>query len=455
MSQSLNILLVLAITAFAAWQYSKDYHEGLMLVIFLLLALPDALEVQLSVSIPSFTVHRCLLLVTTIAWATNPDLHKSLRGVPFAGIFLSITIAYVLSTLLSENFLVSTKRLFYYATESFLFFMIIQTSVTSDATARRIIRVAGFALLSVAAFSYIERYASLRVYQLIPRYRQDYGFEALSGSIGGGGLGGKCLSTYNHPILFGVACAVCLCYFLIVMNPSGNKSRDLFHWGASFIAGGALYFSNSRGPWISFVATMLLLCLLFPSRFVKRALILASLALLVMVIRPGTYETIHGLSQATLDKSTVQGSSFQWRFAVFNMATTKIAQADIFHSLFGFGGGSHIFLNFGDIELSTGHVVTMESWDSELCVNLFEQGVIGMGLILLLHAVFFTRTVRHLMTYRPQNDAVLFAIACISVLLLSQLTVRMFSPQLIYLESIGFALSSRYLQEYGILSSSS
>ena len=442
MSQAINISLIILFLGFVSWKYARDYHQGLIATVFLLLLLPDSLQIQVSLSLPSFTIHRLLLVVTAVAWALNKKVRKDGFGIPFFTIQIIIAAAYLVSTALSHDFLVSAKRYLYFISESFLFFWIVQTSITNRAIADRIFRAAAFSLLVVAAISYVERYGGIHVRQILPVTRVGYDFEPIFYSSSGKW---EETSTYNHRILFGVACAVCVPCFLITMS-SARRRKNRYHWLACLISAGALYFSKSRGPWVSFAGGLALLTMLFPKRFIKTATFLFAAALLVMIVRPGVYESLSGMSNATLDKSTIKGSSFRWRLTVFNMARTRIAEADLTHTLFGFGGGSHIFMEFGRVELSTGRSVQMESWDSELSVNLFEQGVVGFTMILLLYASFAVRTTLCAKRQRPPDDALVFAIACIAIIFLSKVTVRFFSPQLIYLEGIGLAISSSYLQ---------
>jgi len=442
MTQAINISLIILFLGFATWKYAHDYHQGLIATIFLLLLLPDSLQIQVSLSLPSFTIHRLLLVVTAVAWALNKKVRKDGFRIPFFTIQVIIAAAYLVSTALSHDFLVSAKRYLYFISESFLFFWIVQTSITNRAIANRIFRAAAFSLLVVAAISYVERYGGIHVRQILPATRVGYDFEPVFYSSSGKW---EETSTYNHRILFGVACAVCVPCFLITMS-SARRRKNRYHWLACLISAGALYFSKSRGPWISFAGGLAVLTMLFPRRFIKTATFLSAAALLVMIVRPGVYESLLGMSNATLDKSTIKGSSFRWRLTVFNMARTRIAEADLTHTLFGFGGGSHVFMEFGRVELSTGRSVQMESWDSELSVNLFEQGVVGFAMILLLYASFAVRTTLRAKRQHPPDDALVFAIACIAIIFLSKVTVRFFSPQLIYLEGIGLAISSSYLQ---------
>lgn len=440
----INIIVLLAIFLIQLVVYVRSYEKGLCLAVFFLVLLPDTISLQFGPAIPTFTIHRLIVALTCFFWARNASVQKDLRGAPLFNTQCYIAIAYLISTVFAGLFLVSFKRWLYYAVESFLMFWMVQSSLTDRRAMQGMIRAMGIGLLGVSVIAFVERYSGYSVYDFLPSNNQGYSFEVLAQRDR---THNDILSTYPHRILLGIGCGLGLWKFFTDFANRTKLVGQAVALAGCIVCAGALYFSMSRGPWVSFAAAVAWLSLLAPRIYLKKGIVLGLVGVAVLASRPGAWSSIRGLGRSTVEADTLKGSSFRWRMTVVNMALERIAASDPIRFLFGYGGGSHIYMSFGEVELSTGRTVEMESWDCELAVNLYEQGVLGGLFIGVLYMTFLTGSARFLRGVRaPHSPEMVFAIGVVVIILVSKMSVRIFAPQLVYAEAVALAIGSNLLQ---------
>jgi O-antigen ligase len=248
-------------------------------------------------------------------------------------------------------------------------------------------------------------------------------------------------STFLHRILFGTGMSVgMIMFFLFLDVPEFHQDRRK-NWFFFFIVFAALYFSLSRGPWLSFAVALAVLMLIDGRIVITKIFGILMVLLMVVLIRPQVFDSIYGLFSATFDSTSIKGASYNWRFLVWKMAIERIIHSgNLFRIFFGFGRGSHIFMEFGRVTLSTGHVTQFLSWDSEFAILLYENGLTGVGVLIGLYVSFFRRSRR---VYRMSKDKLMLVVLGIMIVLLFMKTnVSFFTPQLLYLEFICLAVSS-------------
>ena len=438
-------LAILIVCSVLVWRrFSRCYEDGLPLVVGLLAVLPDSVCIE---AVPIITLSRLLIVISLIFWLQNPSLRRGLSQAPLYKIQLVLVVCFFISTLPSEFFEVSVKRFFCYLLESFLLFLIVQSSVTDCKQATRLVTAIGYGLLFVALLGFGEHF---------------FGFELFNSNSGGYEGAAERFTwvpenaldyihaTYIHRILFGVACALGAAKFLVDGGLFSGKWPTIRNFGMFFVCGSSLFFSNSRGPWIAFIICSFLLLMLFPKRFLKKVLVFGLLVLVVIIMRPGIWSTISGLADQTVDTDSYRGGSFKWRMIVWNVAVNEIGKSDPFHFLFGYGGGSHIMTDFGTAEVHPGLFLPLASWDCEFAIILYERGVVGFVCVALLYILGITQVARYLYRHRLNLDAAMtWTLTCLVIMLLMTANVALFAPQLTFISAFALGIASKYLATSG------
>ena len=207
----------------------------------------------------------------------------------------------------------------------------------------------------------------------------------------------------------------------------------------------------SRGPWLAFCIASVITVFFCRKSLKKQYYVIVALTILVFLIRPGTLETLKESYSSTLQADSVKGASYNWRYIVLNMAYTKVMHADsILNFLFGFGQGSHLFLKFPRVILSTGHPADFYSWDNEYAVILLENGYIGI----LLYAFFYFSIVKGTLLYCLKKnkhwELMVLPMTAIILLMFIKTNVKFYAPQLIFLEFMNIAFASAILSDFSL-----
>jgi hypothetical protein len=164
----------------------------------------------------------------------------------------------------------------------------------------------------------------------------------------------------------------------------------------------AIYKTSSRGPWIATIFSLVLLFILVRTRVRKYLITIAVLSLIVVVARPGIWQTIEGLYQATTDSTSPVGSSYLYRDALTGAITNAVAK-DSGRALLGYGLGT-----FRELGLDISFLGVVQRWytcDDNWAAFLYETGYIGLFLISIL---LFKPLLMALQNYRrlprPENN---------------------------------------------------
>jgi O-antigen ligase len=194
---------------------------------------------------------------------------------------------------------------------------------------------------------------------------------------------GRIQSTFPMPILFGAALAIGLIIALNLVTAAKTTKRRIWMWAAIFIMFLNIYKSVSRGPWLGLILAFVILLLFERPKVRRYQLGIVVLAVLVMVIRPGVYETIRDLYSGTVDTSgdSPKNLSYEYRYELRRVAQQALAR-DFRRQLWGYGLESFYFLNL-EGELA-GHTYPFLSCDSAWIELTVETGYVGLLLIALL-----------------------------------------------------------------------
>lgn len=423
--------------------YSRNYYKGLLASVFLLVFLPERLTIDLGIILPSLTIHRLIIAVMLIHWIRNKKLIKTPGSIPFLKLQILIAVCFLVPTVFSDEFSIRFRRFGYYIFEYTIFFWMIQASLRQREQLDPLIKTLVLSLLAVAGMGILEHYTGFNINSYLPM-KSDYNLTSFS-SRSDFSWGSGVASTYNHRILFGVACAGCTILCFTRATLASKRKYKVAYWVACIVGFASLYFSNSRGPWVAFLVTVGFLCVVYSKRFLVTTAILTLIVISIFVFNPNVWVSIQEMHAETFDETHPKGGSYNWRYQVWGTAWDRVISSDPIHMLFGYGGGSHILIDVGEMTLTTGYTVKIESWDCQFAIDLFEHGLLGFSLMLwMLFYVNFS-SLKYIKRRGPYIQETLCATGSLVVLIFSKISVSFFAPQLIYLEAIALAVISRVL----------
>jgi hypothetical protein len=147
-----------------------------------------------------------------------------------------------------------------------------------------------------------------------------------------------------------------------------------------------IYKTGSRGAWIALALSFGLLFVFSQNHVRKYLLMVALLTVTVLVVRPGVWTSLSDLYTATGNPDSPQGSSYEWRYALYHLAYEKLS-LDLPRAVWGYGPESFYYLRWSRV--FGGNVVVFESCDSSVAQLLIETGCIGF----LIVAIFLIKAV--------------------------------------------------------------
>lgn len=434
-----NYAIISIVFLYVFKQFKKNYYEGLFISLFFLVLLPNTVTIEIGGSLPSITLHRIIICVWFMNWMKQPQLNRKITTLPFSRIFILSFFGIVFATVLSTNTLVSFKRLLYYVIESLLIYFMLASSLIDRQTINKSIIYIFYGLLFVSIFGIIEKYTGFNINYYLPQ-KHRYGFEAVrmgAGNIYSGGIYSlDVASTYLHRILFGIACAISLIYNLYILNKKKEKKYLLF----LVINGMALYFSLSRGPWLAGIISVVFLTFFYRKAYLKYAIYGFIFLVCMMMLRPGILYTIQGYYDSTFNSDSLKGSSYQWRYIVWEKALSENRKASIGNAIFGSGLGSQIYTDFGEVKLPSGEYIHMKSWDNEYAIILFERGIFGLILAIYFYLYITLLLFKNTIKDKKTREMAYIAFAGCLVIIFMKSNVSIFTPQLVYLENFNLAV---------------
>lgn len=435
----IDYLLILVTLVIINRQYKSGYTAGLVAAIYFLVLLPKTLTIDISIDLPSLTVHRFIITLMFIKWINNHSIQKRLSAVPFIKIFTLILITSGISALISINMLVSMKRYMYFFAESYVFYIIISTSLKDLDSVLSVIKAETASLTISAILAAIEKWTQYNIFKEILAGKQRYEFEAdfLSFAHSAGDV----IVSFEHRILMGVAMAVGMINALFLIEWTSDFKKK-YYSVCFLILGTALYFSNSRGPWLAFMGASGFASLLGYKPIIKKMLLIICFVSVVFMIRPGVYQTIVDLYDASHQKGSVKESSYEWRYQVWHMAYDKVTNANsVANVLFGHGQGSYSFLTFPKVQITSGDILPMESWDNGYALILLQYGYIGLILYAIFYTMIFMKGFRSYLRIKDsRKDFIMLTLLIAILFIFMHSNVDIFAPQVVYLEYLNIAL---------------
>ena len=230
---------------------------------------------------------------------------------------------------------------------------------------------------------------------------------------------------------------------LYLISTSKTTMQKMFLWATTFLIVLNLYKTGSRGPWLAAALSMGVVMLSGGKQMRRYVIWMGVLAAIVLVARPGIWETISNLYSLTLASETAQGSSYQWRYALYEQAFLHLNH-DFWRALWGYGPESFYFLGWKGV--FQGMIVPFESCDSSLAQLMIETGYIGFLLGVSVFVIAGYKAFRgSLKLPKPGNlpCVVLFVNMCAFLFLMSNVAILSWGQQS-YMAWIVVALAMIY-----------
>lgn len=438
MSQTAIIFLILALLVPLWWLLRRDFIQGLCYAVFLCVSVSTYVRIEMPGGLPQLTIFRLVLLSVFIFWLRRRDSRTSIRSTPFSKAFVFWVLANMVSLLSTQiHFVTSLKYYLDFVLEEWGFYILIATSIRRREDGLRLLRSLLYGVTLVAILACVQKYTGWNPVDLL-------GPQDETGSRR------DIVATYQHRILLGTGMAMGLPLAFAWMTLGRQGHRRLAIWMAIGLLAAASYFSQSRGPWLgACLASVVLLWLGSP--WVRKGLVcLAALSLMVLVTRPGVWDTIFDKAEATLDKDSFKGGTYRYRLELWRVAWNEVSQSPL-QLLFGYGPGcaSEIKLE-QNLSYRSNEEYEIWSWDNEFAYDLFQSGIVGLMAVGGLYLGVLMR-IRELWKRAQPEDrdplACLLASGCVFIFMMSN--VLIFAKQLdfVFWTATVVALSFRFPKE--------
>ena len=291
--------------------------------------------------------------------------------------------------------------------EYYLLYYILVKIIKDTQTIYKILYAMMIAMGLCSLFGLLEPYASWSILMIFPsNLWNTYGRVDPLYIEWGRGL--RIRSTFPHPILFGDALAMSIPITLYLLSMEKQYRKKYMLWLILLLMFWAIYKTSSRGPWIAVVLSLILLFYLVRNRVRRYLTVIALLVGLVLVSRPGVWQTIANLYESTQDAGSPEGASYEFRPALNHAIRVSVGK-DVGRAIFGYGLGT--FREKGlDIDFQ-GEVKRWYTCDNNWAVFLYETGYGGLLIVgaLLFNPLFMTlRSYRRLPPPSKSLSGVLF-----------------------------------------------
>ena len=357
----------------------KGIEAILPLFAFVVVLVPGESVIPLPGLFTITTQRVALATLTTLYLWRRPSNTQRFRT-PL-GALLLVHIAWcALSTVNSVVFATSIKYLLSQVCEYYLMYFILVHAISSANTMRKILAGMVAAVFVACLCGAVEAYTDWSIVQWFPA--QAHRFTMNADSVLDRGQ--RISSTFSHPILFGAGIAFVMVELFYLLSVTRRGSQKMFLWIATLPMFLCIYKTGSRGPWLALAAG---LCIMFlcPLQGLRRRLLgIAGLVVLVLLIRPGVYDSLNAVYGGTVsnDPNSVLANSYQYRFALWRVAYHALAR-DPLRAVWGYGMESwydlHLVEPFG-----TNPAYPFDSCDSSWVQAMAETGYVGLGLFILL-----------------------------------------------------------------------
>lgn len=418
-----TILFIVIVLAIQLRVLYNSYRSGLHFSLILFIVMSEYIMIEIPGAFPDFTIQRLVLLVLAFIWLVHPEIDVRIETVPFLFFIILFAASNLLSMAFSKDIAFSIKQFLSFTMEIMLFYIIIITSMKTRQHGIQAMKAIWLALFILAGLGVVEHYTGfnpidtfLPGYTRAPQIRNDV------------------MVTLPHRILLGSAMAMGWPLAIGLMSQYKNDyvmQSVLWISVACFLS--VCYFADSRGPWIASLVVGLVLFSLGSNDIRKKLLLIAGLSVLVVLMRPGVFDSIQWKVATITDSSTFKGSTYEYRWELWRKAYTEISHSPL-RMLFGFGPGTSETLSWEGMLSYSGRMNPFDSWDNHYAAYLLETGFVGLtSLFVFYFAIFFTMVSGIFKASARHRDMLAGVIASIVVILFMKTNVKIFAAQLDYL----------------------
>ncbi len=382
-------IMLISVGALVAITLTKGFERALPFFAFLVIVLPGESMIPLPglFDLTATRVATATLAVLYVVFGNQrPESHRN-NKLPLKYILLLYVGWCVVSTLNSIVFAISLKAVLSTVLDFYVIYYVYSKSVTSVETIHKILAASVAALVVCCVFGVIERFTGWRAADLFPALTHRFG----PGAGEGGGESGRISSTFPVMILFGNALALGIPWALYLLGMAKTGAQKVYLWVAIIMMFYNIYKTDSRGPWLALILSIVLLLLFSSGRIRKYLVVISLLTVATLIIRPGVWETLENIYLETLNPDSERGLSYQYRYDLMRVAREALAK-DPSRAVGGFGPESFYYGGLEGINPGTGNVVPFDSCDSAFVAIMFETGYVGLLLVaaLLIKAALFS-----------------------------------------------------------------
>jgi hypothetical protein len=411
------ILDAIVICLILGCAFLKGLERTLPLIAFLLMLFPYESQITLP-GLFDLTTQRLIVLLTVMLYAFSSEA-KDRGKLPLRGTIFLLMAWMLLSSVFSVVVVTSIKSVLSEFFDFFVIYYIFAKSITRTETVRRIMYGFVMSMLVCSIIGVFEIYADWNIMTYFPTVY--HRFAIIIGGVNDRGV--RAMTTFGHPILFGAALAFTLPMALYLISSSKSAFQKIFLWSVTFLIVLNLYKTGSRGPWLAAALSMAVVLLSGGKQMRRYVMWMGVLAVVVLLARPGIWLTLSNLYNQTLSPETAQGSSYEWRYALYDQAFLHLNH-DFWRALWGYGPESFFFLGWKGVFQN--QIVPFESCDSSVAQLMIETGYIGF---LLAEAVFLISGYRAFRSSfqipKPANlpSVVLFVNICAFMFLMTNVAI--------------------------------
>jgi hypothetical protein len=407
---------LLVIASLCVSVFRRGFEETLPLAAFLVVLFPSESQIPIP-GLFELTTQRIIVVVLLCLYLSSRKKKSpadlSSNKLPLRFLILAQIAWMTVATLNSFVFTVSLKTLLSQLLDYYLAFYIFGKSISSVKTVNKILTGIVAAMFICSVFGVIEARQGWSILSIFPAPTHPFGTD-----LGGENYRGvRIQSTFSHPILYGAALAMAIPMALYLISLAKTTKQKVFLWGAVLLMFMNIYKTGSRGPWLAAVMSLVLLVVLGRGLMRRYVIVIVLLAATTLIVRPGVWDTISSLYGATLDPESPQGESYQWRYALYDLAFQHLNH-DLGRAVWGYGPESFSYLGWQgvfDVGEFKGKTVTFTSCDSSIAQLMIETGYVGLLIVALMLLTVGIITLRNCFRLpKPANNlcVVLFANIC-------------------------------------------
>ena len=231
-------------------------------------------------------------------------------------------------------------------------------------------------MLVCCVFGYLETYQHWDVIKIFPQVTYRFSDLGLMDD-------GRTHSVFPHAILFGCALTLVTPIALYLLTLAKSRAQRIYLWSVLLLMFWNNYKTMSRGPWLALILSAALMILFAEATIRKLLLIIAILAVVVLVIRPGVWDTLKNTYSGTFDPDDPRGESYQYRYDLMRVSRAALAK-NLSRSVWGFGPESFYYVHLEGENPATGHTVPFETCDSAVVEIMVDTGYVGLFITALL-----------------------------------------------------------------------